>query len=56
MKDNLTKAVEYAADNKANEMGSEISKILQQKIIDELKSLKQDIARDTYSFTNQDSE
>lgn len=55
MKENLKQALEYASLNKANEMGSVINTILQQKIEAELRDLKVDIAKNTYNFELQDS-
>lgn len=52
MLENLKQAVEFASTNKANELGSEIGKILQQKIAAELEDLKADIAKNTYNFDN----
>lgn len=55
MKEKLQKAIDFATNSNVNEMGREIGEILQQKIADELRSLKVDIARDTYNFGNEAS-
>lgn len=50
MNENLKNAIDFASVSRVNEMGAEIGKVLQQKIADELQSLKIDIAKNTYNF------
>lgn len=50
MNDHLKNAIQYASDNKVNEMGAELGIVLQQKIAAELQALKVDVAKNTYNF------